>query len=235
MFIWKDMANKLMSRIYVSSKVDPNRKDLVEETLKFVLYLKVMVTKHFDRCVGEGGQLRLSHLTPAAPSAGRGFGLDLAILSAIPRREWCPERPQSPAVSSRGCPVGYGRGPSTRTPYHEVRWRGPFTAGASVAVSRLLRLTFTASTEREIVRNVIEILFYVGLITPQSANRPRKLTRRRPAPRRKHHHCRWWTFPVRHWARIFFHCHRRDDFVRDIIEILCCSGLVLDTEHKSTT
>ena len=37
--------------------------------------------------VGQGGQLRLSHLTPATPSAGRGFGLDLSILGANPRRE----------------------------------------------------------------------------------------------------------------------------------------------------
>ena len=35
----------------------------------------------------EGGQLRLSHLTLATPSAGRGFGSDLAILGANPRRE----------------------------------------------------------------------------------------------------------------------------------------------------
>ena len=37
--------------------------------------------------VREGGQLRLSHLTPATPSAGRGVGSDLAILGANPRRE----------------------------------------------------------------------------------------------------------------------------------------------------
>ena len=43
--------------------------------------------------VGEGGQLRLSHLTPATPSAGLGFGSDLATLGANPMREWCLERP----------------------------------------------------------------------------------------------------------------------------------------------
>ena len=38
--------------------------------------------------VGECGQLRQSHLlTPATPSAGRGFGSDLAILGANPRRQ----------------------------------------------------------------------------------------------------------------------------------------------------
>ena len=36
---------------------------------------------------GEGGQLRLSHLTPATPSAAWGFGSDLTILGANPRRE----------------------------------------------------------------------------------------------------------------------------------------------------
>ena len=36
--------------------------------------------------VEEGGQLRLSHLTPATPSAGRGFGSDLANLGANPSR-----------------------------------------------------------------------------------------------------------------------------------------------------
>ena len=59
---------------------------------------------HDEACagVGEGGQLRLSHLTPATPSTGRGLGSDLAILGATSRREWCVERPQSPAVGSRG-------------------------------------------------------------------------------------------------------------------------------------
>ena len=44
-------------------------------------------SKVADTVVGEGGQLRLSHLTPPAPSAGQGFGSDLAILGATPRRE----------------------------------------------------------------------------------------------------------------------------------------------------
>ena len=43
--------------------------------------------KRYNHVVGEGGQLRLSHLTLATPSAGRGFGSDLAILGANPRRE----------------------------------------------------------------------------------------------------------------------------------------------------
>ena len=34
-----------------------------------------------------GGQLLLSHLTPATPSAGRGFASNLAILGANSRRE----------------------------------------------------------------------------------------------------------------------------------------------------
>ena len=59
--------------------------------------------------VGEGGQLWLNHHTLATPSAGRGFGSDLAILGANPRREWCrPERPQSHAGAAEGGPLGMG-------------------------------------------------------------------------------------------------------------------------------
>ena len=43
-----------------------------------------VVEKTSCKRVGKGGQLRLSHLTPAAPSAGQGLGSDLAILGANP-------------------------------------------------------------------------------------------------------------------------------------------------------
>ena len=40
-----------------------------------------------------------------------GFGSDLAILGANPRREWCPEHPQTFVVGSRGGPLGMGGAP----------------------------------------------------------------------------------------------------------------------------
>ena len=44
----------------------------------------------------------------ATPSAGRGFGSDLATLGANPRRAWCPERPQTLAGGAEAVPLGMG-------------------------------------------------------------------------------------------------------------------------------
>ena len=69
----------------------------MSSTFQFFLHRSNRVDSSQIEYVGEGGQLWLSHHTLATPSAGRGFGLDLAILAANPRREWHrPQRPQSP-------------------------------------------------------------------------------------------------------------------------------------------
>ena len=51
------------------------------------VFVNTAIKRKAVEVMGEGGQLRPSHLTPATPSAGQGFGSDLAILGANSRRE----------------------------------------------------------------------------------------------------------------------------------------------------
>ena len=55
-------------------------------------------------------QLRLGHLTPATPSAGQGFGSDLAILGANPNMSDVRSVHRAPWWAAEGGPIGYGWG-----------------------------------------------------------------------------------------------------------------------------